>query len=427
VIENGSKTFDPRRGKVLDRVCLTIEPDCFFALLGPSGCGKSTLLRLIAGLEFPDEGRIVLDGRDITKAPPQARPVNTVFQNFALFPHLNVRSNIEFGLKAQNALNARTRAIVADTVAAMQLNGLEKVYPDELSGGQQQRVALARALVNQPKVLLLDEPMSHLDDYLKSKVGQDLLELQRRLKTIFVMVAHDREDSMTVASDMAILHQGRIVQQDSPKLLFSRPNSAFVAEFMGKSNVFKARRDPGDPRSAVLPFVSARTASPLPWESALVLINPDSLLLERPAAAGDGLLSLEAHIDQARYRGYIVELVCSLRNSFSGEPGAAAFSRLQVLTSDHSRDWIPGETVTLYLRPSEILTLESGAETVKPISLAGGSDSQGGAYPFVGPGGLNGPQGAAGADEDAGTDAMDGAASLGDADDRAVAAGGGSA
>jgi spermidine/putrescine transport system ATP-binding protein len=358
VIENVSKTFDPRRGKVLDGVSLHIEPDSFFALLGPSGCGKSTLLRLIAGLEYPDEGRILLDGEDITRLPPQARPVNTVFQNFALFPHLNVYNNIIFGLKAKKTLNAKSLATVAETIRALELSGLEKVFPDQLSGGQQQRVALARALVNQPKVLLLDEPMSHLDDYLKSKVGQDLLELQRRLKTIFVMVTHDREDSMTVSNDMAILHDGRIVQQDRPRRLFSRPNSAFVAEFMGKANIFSAKRSQADPRHAELPFMTADSGSPLPWETALVLINPDSLLLEPPADS-EGLVTLTATVEQARYRGYNVELLCSLRNSFRGEPGAQAFSRLQVLTPNHAREWAPGEEVTLYLKPSELVTLES--------------------------------------------------------------------
>jgi spermidine/putrescine transport system ATP-binding protein len=369
VIDNVSKTFDPSRGRVLDRVCLTIEPDSFFALLGPSGCGKSTLLRLIAGLEFPDEGRIILDGEDITTYPPQARPVNTVFQNFALFPHLNAYNNIVFGLKAQKALNSRTEAIVRDTISALQLDGLDKVYPDELSGGQQQRVALARALVNQPKVLLLDEPMSHLDDYLKSKVGQDLLELQRRLRTIFIMVTHDREDSMTVSSDMAILHEGRIVQQDRPRLLFSRPNSAFVAEFMGKANVFRAERDAFDPETARLPFMDVPMGAPVPWESALVLINPDSLMLEPPSGPGDGLVDITGRIEQVRYRGYNVELVFSLRNLVSGNPGTQPHSRLQVLTSNHARDWIPGEEVTLYLRPSEILTLESRGGPAEPECL----------------------------------------------------------
>jgi spermidine/putrescine transport system ATP-binding protein len=356
-------------------VSLTIAPESFFALLGPSGCGKSTLLRLIAGLEYPDEGSIILNGQDITRLPPQSRPVNTVFQNFALFPHLTVYGNIVFGLKAQKALNEKSELIVRETITALELDGLEKVFPDQLSGGQQQRVALARALVNQPKVLLLDEPMSHLDDYLKSKVGQDLLELQRRLKTIFIMVTHDREDSMTVSSDMAILHKGRIVQQDSPKRLFSRPASAFVAGFMGKANIFRATRSADDPRRAELPFMSVDTGSPLPWESALVLINPDSLLLDPPVQAqGDTAetpVTLTASVEQARYRGYNVELVCSLRNTrafrTSGDPGPAsadldslnALSRLQVLTPNHAREWAPGEPVTLYLRPSELVTLES--------------------------------------------------------------------
>jgi ABC-type Fe3+/spermidine/putrescine transport system ATPase subunit len=371
VIENLSKTFDPRRGKVLDRVCLRIEPDSFFALLGPSGCGKSTLLRLIAGLEFPDEGRITLDGVDITRHPAQSRPVNTVFQNFALFPHLNVYNNIVFGLKAKKALNAETKRRVAETIEALQLTGLDRVFPDQLSGGQQQRVALARALVNQPKVLLLDEPMSHLDDYLKSKVGQDLLELQRRLKTIFVMVTHDREDSMTISSDMAILHEGKIVQQDRPRRLFSRPNSAFVAEFMGKANIFRAERDPADPRRALLPFVSADTGSPLPWRKAILLINPDTLLLERPGGPPpEEFLTLEATVDQARYRGYNVELLCSLRNVFCGEPGARAFSQLQVLTPNHAREWSAGEKVTLYLSPSELVTLKTEDDPVAGFSIA---------------------------------------------------------
>ncbi|MDR1040521.1 MAG: ABC transporter ATP-binding protein [Deltaproteobacteria bacterium] len=362
VIEGVSKTFDSKRGKVLDSVSLTVLPDTFFALLGPSGCGKSTLLRLIAGLEYPDEGRIILDNIDITNAPPQARPVNTVFQSFALFPHLTVYGNIIFGLKAQKALNARNMTIVHETISALQLDGLEKVFPDELSGGQQQRVALARALVNQPKVLLLDEPMSHLDDYLKSKVGQDLQELQRRLKTIFVMVAHDREDSMTISSDMAILHDGRIVQHAPPKRLFSRPNSVFVAEFMGKANVFPARRSETDPWSFELPFLSVSESQPVLWEKAMMLINPDALRLS-PPAADVNFSEFKLRIEQARYRGYHVELVCSIDNAFPGMfPDAPSRSKLQVLTADHAREWVPGDDVTLYLDHSEIVILECQGE-----------------------------------------------------------------
>jgi ABC-type Fe3+/spermidine/putrescine transport system ATPase subunit len=251
-IKGVCKTFDPRKGPVLRNIDLDVPSNSFFALLGPSGCGKSTLLRIIAGLETLDSGTVTLNGEDITAFPANQRKVNTVFQNFALFPHLTVSDNIAFGLKAQGKFEAK-KDLFFSTIQSLELDGMEDRYPDQLSDGQQQRVALARALVNEPQVLLLDEPMSHLDEYLKAKVSQDLLGLQRKNKTIFLMVTHDREEAMGICSCMAVLNKGQIAQLDKPHNLYFSPKSVFVAEFMGKANIFDGSVNKN---SVVLPFYS---------------------------------------------------------------------------------------------------------------------------------------------------------------------------
>jgi len=183
----------------VDHVSLDIRSGEFFALLGPSGCGKTTLLRMLAGFETPDEGRILLDGRDIAHVLPHERPVNMMFQNYALFPHLSVRDNIAFGLKRTRMARADIDARVAEMVALVKLEGLEKRKPDQLSGGQKQRVALARSLARRPAVLLLDEPLAALDKKLRESTQHELMELQRRLGTTFIIVTHDQEEAMTMA------------------------------------------------------------------------------------------------------------------------------------------------------------------------------------------------------------------------------------
>ncbi|MDR2460577.1 MAG: ABC transporter ATP-binding protein [Deltaproteobacteria bacterium] len=363
-----SKTFDRKRGKVLDKITMHVPKDSFFALLGPSGCGKSTLLRIIAGLEYPDEGEIYLDGKDISKLPAQLRPVNTVFQSFALFPHLTVFENIAFGLRAQGTFNTSSYKIGL-IVESLQLSGLEEVYPDQLSGGQQQRVALARALVNEPKVLLLDEPMSHLDDYLKCKVGQDLRDLQERLGTIFIMVTHDREDAMAISNQMAIINKGKIIQHDKPRSIFSKPNCTFVAEFMGKANIFEAKRT-DDRSKAFLPFCQVGFQEDIFWDTAWVLINPDTISIQDPIEStsleGDSPLgTVKATIVQVRYKGYNVELLCKLPNL---SPGNQGHSLLQVLTTDHAREWKQGETLSLQIDAKEMVILG------EPSSHASGLD-----------------------------------------------------
>ncbi|MGE3144227.1 MAG: ABC transporter ATP-binding protein [Pseudorhodoplanes sp.] len=225
----------------VDRVSLDVGRGEFVALLGPSGCGKTTLLRMLAGFERPDEGRIVLDGEDITAAPPHRRPVNMMFQSYALFPHLSVAGNIAFGLKQEGMARAEIEARVQESLRTVRLEGLGARKPQQLSGGQRQRVALARALVKRPKLFLLDEPLAALDKKLREETQSELRELQRRLGVTFIIVTHDQEEAMAMASRIAVMNEGRIVQVAPPTRIYEQPNSRWVAQFIGDINLFDAR------------------------------------------------------------------------------------------------------------------------------------------------------------------------------------------
>ena len=223
----------------IDDVSLAVEPGEFFALLGPSGCGKTTLLRLIAGFERPDAGRIVIDGADVTATPPYARPVNMMFQSYALFPHLDVAGNIGFGLRQLGWDRRRRAARIADLLALVQMPGLERRRPDELSGGQKQRVALARALAVSPKLLLLDEPMAALDRKLREETRLELTGIQQRLGTTFLVVTHDQEEALGLATRVGVMNKGRLAQIGTPAEIYERPNSRFVADFVGAVNLLE--------------------------------------------------------------------------------------------------------------------------------------------------------------------------------------------
>jgi putrescine transport system ATP-binding protein len=235
-IEGVSKSFGSFRA--VNRLSLDIRAGEFFALLGPSGCGKTTLLRMLAGFETPDEGRILLGGRDIAPMLPHERPVNMMFQNYALFPHLNVRDNIAFGLKRAGMPRAAIDTRVAEMVALVKLGGMEKRKPDQLSGGQKQRVALARSLARRPKVLLLDEPLAALDKKLRESTQLELMELQRRLGMTFIIVTHDQEEAMTMANRIGVMDAGRLQQVATPRDLYEAPASRWVAQFVGDVNLF---------------------------------------------------------------------------------------------------------------------------------------------------------------------------------------------
>jgi putrescine transport system ATP-binding protein len=230
----------------VDQLSLDIHASEFFALLGPSGCGKTTLLRLLAGFGQPDEGRILLDGEDISTMPPYERPVNMMFQSYALFPHLTVAGNIAFGLKQESMSRGDIRQRVDELLALVKLEDHGKRYPHQLSGGQRQRVALARSLAKRPKVLLLDEPMAALDKKLREDTQFELTKLQEQLGTTFVIVTHDQEEAMTVADRIAVMDRGKLMQVATPSEIYERPNSRWVADFIGDVNLIEGTAETVD-------------------------------------------------------------------------------------------------------------------------------------------------------------------------------------
>lgn len=236
-IENVVKKFGDTFA--VDDVSLTIAKNELFALLGSSGCGKSTLLRMLAGLETITSGRILVDGEDLAALPPYKRPVNMMFQSYALFPHMDVEANVAFGLKQERTPKNEIKERVHDVLHLVQMGKYAKRKPDQLSGGQQQRVALARSLVKRPKLLLLDEPMSALDKKIRQKTQLELANIIDKVDVTCVMVTHDQEEAMTMAHRLAVMNEGRIVQIGSPNEVYDHPNSRFSAEFIGSSNLFE--------------------------------------------------------------------------------------------------------------------------------------------------------------------------------------------
>src|SRR5881397_3976468 len=227
-----------RFGKVgaVQGVTLSIGEGEFFSLLGPSGCGKTTTLRMIAGFEVPDEGRIVLQGRDVKSVSPNRRPVNMVFQQYALFPHMSIYDNVAFGLKVKRVPKEEHRDRVHELLRVVSLEGMERRRPRQLSGGQQQRVALARALVNRPAALLLDEPLGALDVKLRKQMQLELKRIQHELGTTFVYVTHDQEEALAMSDRIAVMNRGQVEQTGDPREIYDRPRTAFVADFIGSLN-----------------------------------------------------------------------------------------------------------------------------------------------------------------------------------------------
>src|SRR6188474_207461 len=240
-LEGVSKRFG--KAEAVRDVSLEIGEGEFFSLLGPSGCGKTTTLRMIAGFEIPDEGRIVLQGTDVTRVFSNKRPVNMVFQQYALFPHMSIYDNIAFGLKVKRVSRKEHRGRVLEILRVVELEGLENRRPRQLSGGQQQRVALARALVNQPAALLLDEPLGALDVKLRKQMQLELKKIQTELGTTFVYVTHDQEEALSMSDRIAVMNDGVVEQIGSPREIYERPESPFVADFIGSLNTLDLRAD----------------------------------------------------------------------------------------------------------------------------------------------------------------------------------------
>ncbi|MEE4111811.1 MAG: ABC transporter ATP-binding protein [Desulfobacteraceae bacterium] len=278
-----TKVFGEGKNKVLalDDVSLTIEENEFFTLLGPSGCGKTTLLRLIAGFDQPTSGAIMLRGEEISHLPPNQRSVNTVFQNYALFPHMTVAKNISFGLEMLGKPNDVVEKTVGDMLALVKMEALRDRRTDQLSGGQQQRVALARALAPRPQVLLLDEPLSALDYKLRKEMQIELKQLQHNTGITFIFVTHDQEEALTMSDRIAVMHAGRILQIGTPRQIYNQPSERFVADFIGKSNFLSAEVLSVEDSHARLKLSSGRKVSAaipdgmIPGSRVTVVVRPE--------------------------------------------------------------------------------------------------------------------------------------------------------
>jgi putrescine transport system ATP-binding protein len=300
--------------RAVDRLSLDIRAGEFFALLGPSGCGKTTLLRMLAGFETPDEGRILLDGKDIAQVLPHERPVNMMFQNYALFPHLSVRNNIAFGLKRAGMPRSEIDTRVAELVALVKLDGLEKRKPDSLSGGQKQRVALARSLARRPQVLLLDEPLAALDKKLRESTQLELMELQRRLGMTFIIVTHDQEEAMTVASRIGVMDAGRLEQVATPRELYEAPASRWIAEFVGDINMFEGQVESREASRLAIStrdagtIIVAEPRAPITKTVVSIAIRPEKVKLSRRGPVSDAVNAhainrLEGTVTDVSYLG----------------------------------------------------------------------------------------------------------------------------
>ena len=309
-VKGVGKTYD-NGVEALRDVNLAFPQGQLTTLLGPSGCGKTTLLRILAGLAEPDGGRVTIRGRDVTRTPAYERRIGLVFQNYALFPHMTVRDNIAFGLDARGVRGATAGARIEQTLALLQLTGLERRYPRQLSGGQQQRVALARALVLEPDVLLLDEPLSNLDARLRQEVRDEIRAVQRALGITTVFVTHDQEEALTLSDRIVVLQAGTIVQSGAPLDVYRAPRDLFVANFLGDANALRGRVQRAASGAA---FVTEHGVE-IPMDPAtkdgagVLVVRPEAVVVDRDPAATAGF---PGTVDGVIYRGPTIDLRVTL-------------------------------------------------------------------------------------------------------------------
>ncbi len=303
------KRFGAEGAAAVDHVSLDVARGAFFALLGPSGCGKTTLLRLLAGFERPDAGRILIAGDDMADVPPYARPVNMMFQSYALFPHMSVADNVAFGLRQDRLPRREIAARVGAMLDLVKLAPLAERRPAQLSGGEKQRVALARALAKEPKLLLLDEPLTALDRKLREETRVELVRIQERIGITFLMVTHDQEEAMSMASRMAVMNAGRIAQVGAPHEVYEAPSSRFVADFLGAVNFFAGRVDAVEGRLHRIASDEAGASLAVEREPPLtagcavvVAVRPEKIAIE-DAAPNDAPNCLSGTVASVSYRG----------------------------------------------------------------------------------------------------------------------------
>jgi spermidine/putrescine transport system ATP-binding protein len=349
----------------VDGVDLTIPEGEFFSLLGPSGCGKTTTLRMIAGFEQPTSGQVLLDGTDMSGIPPNRRNVNTVFQSYALFPHLKVFDNVAYGLRRARAERPEIRRRVGEVLEQVRLSEFASRKPAQLSGGQQQRVALARALVLKPAVLLLDEPLGSLDAKLRRQLQVELKALQEQVRITFLYVTHDQEEAITMSDRIAVMNRGHVEQAATPREMYEEPATAFVADFIGVSNLMDALATGAADGAVTLDFgsgvMAAARGGDLGARGAVkVVIRPERVRIEQ--AGITGLNRIPAMVTRSIYLGNGVRVVTHLATGKS-------LTVLVPTTPDETpANWAPGDPVTCYLPASAIrvLPLNSAAAEVQP-------------------------------------------------------------
>jgi putrescine transport system ATP-binding protein len=349
--------------RAVDRLSLDIRAGEFFALLGPSGCGKTTLLRMLAGFETPDEGRILIDGKDIAQVLPHDRPVNMMFQNYALFPHLSVRDNIAFGLKRTRLPRSEIGTRVAELIALVKLDGMEKRKPDQLSGGQKQRVALARSLARRPRVLLLDEPLAALDKKLRESTQLELMELQRRLGMTFIIVTHDQEEAMTVADRIGVMDAGRLDQVATSRELYEAPVSRWIAEFVGDVNMFEGQVASQEAGRLMIATKEAGTIAvaeprqPITKTIVSIAIRPEKVKLSRRGPVPDAVNArainrLEGVVTGVSYLGGLTTYKVKL------DTGAMVRSSMANTTRIDIDAYSPSQRVVAWFTPDDCVVLE---------------------------------------------------------------------
>lgn len=338
----------------LSQVNLRIEQGEFFSLLGPSGCGKTTLLRILAGFETPDSGEILLDQVPVTNIPPQKRPFNMVFQKYALFPHLSVDQNLAFGLRMKKVSSDDIKRRVENILRLVNLQEFSARFPDTLSGGQAQRVALGRALINEPRVLLLDEPLSALDMKMREHVQNELRSLQRKLGLTFVFVTHDQEEAFALSDRIAVMNAGRIEQVSSPQELYERPESSFVAEFIGQMNKISGRVKEVAENEVLVEFAGHQLRSSRQRQKnlqvgdcGLIYLRPEDLSINPEPTDNQ---SLKGRLIRKIFRGdhfdYEIELA----------PGLEMY--VQVLTGEARHNL--GDPVSLHFKAEDVFVFKAG-------------------------------------------------------------------
>jgi putrescine transport system ATP-binding protein len=307
-LRNVSKRFG--QFTAVDDVSLEVRQGELFSILGGSGCGKTTLLRIMAGFEAPSAGRVLIDGADVTDVPAYRRPVNMMFQSYALFPHMSVAQNVAYGLKKDGIAKDEIAARVADMLKLVKLDGLDKRKPDQLSGGQRQRVALARALVKQPRVLLLDEPLAALDKKLREYTQFELMNIQDRLGITFIVVTHDQEEAMILSSRIAVMDKGRFCQVDKPGTVYEYPADRFVADFIGTINMFEGTVESVDGEHIAVrssdaePLLRARSpAAHKPGDALTVAVRPEKIYISPDRPENSAASCMEGIVEDLGYFG----------------------------------------------------------------------------------------------------------------------------